>query len=97
MSAPLSVSANPNTNTTVSDSCNCASCISCCTPFRGRRVRKTHSEPTRPVREARSGSDVEIHTETTFKVHSASQPILNPDGSMYIELDGKKYSMTEMK
>ncbi len=96
MSAPLSVSANPNT--TVSDSCNCASCISCCGPFRGRRVRKVHHQQPEPiqVRQDRSNSDVEIHTETTFKVHNTSQPILQPDGTWAMVIDGKKYALTEV-
>lgn len=93
MSAPLSVS--PNTDTTISDSCNCASCcpVSCCMPMRGRRVRKAHHKPE-PTREVRSGSDVEVHTETTFKVHGASQPVLNPDGSWEVMIDGKKFTTT---
>lgn len=96
MSAPLSVSANPATS--VSDSCNCASCcpVSCCMPIRGRRVRKAHVKPPE-VRQERAGSDVEIHTETTFKVHGASQPVLQPDGSWAITVDGKKYALNEIK
>ncbi len=92
MTAPLSVNANPNT--TVSDSCNCASCcpVSCCMPLRGRRVRKAHAKPHPEVRQERAGSDVEIHTETTFKVHGASQPVLQPDGSWDIMIDGKKFT-----
>lgn len=91
MSAPLSVSANPATS--VSDSCNCASCcpVSCCMPMRGRRVRKAHAHP-QPTREVRTGSDVEVHTETTFKVHGASQPVLQPDGSWEVMIDGKKFT-----
>lgn len=97
MAAPLSVSANPDTS--VSDSCNCATCcpVSCCNPLRGRRVRKIQQKHLKPVRETRAGSDVEIHTETTLKVHGASQPVLNPDGSMHVEIDGKKYSIIEIK
>lgn len=96
MTAPLSVNANPAT--TVSDSCNCASCcpVSCCMPIRGRRVRKAHAHRPEPaqVRQERAGSDVEIHTETTFKVHGASQPVLNPDGAWDIMIDGKKFTTT---
>jgi len=95
MAAPLSVSANPDTATTISDSCNCASCISCCVPFRGRNVEHVSPEM---VRQERTGSDVEIHhTETTLKVHGASQPVLQEDGQWVIEVDGKKYSMKELK
>lgn len=96
MSAPLSVSANPATS--VSDSCNCASCcpVSCCMPMRGRRVRKAHAHAhQQPQREVRSGSDVEVHTETTFKVHGASQPVLNPDGSWEVMIDGKKFTHSD--
>ena len=95
MAAPLSVSANPATS--VSDSCNCASCISCCMPsIRGRRVRKAHAHKPEPItREVRTGSDVEVHTETTFKVHGASQPVLNPDGSWEIMIDGKKFTHSD--
>lgn len=96
MTAPLSVSANPNT--TVSDSCNCASCcpVSCCGPFRGRRVRKVHHQPVE-TREARAGSDLEIHTETTLKVHGASQPVLQPDGTWEVMIDGKKFTAKDIK
>lgn len=95
MSAPLSVTANPNT--TVSDSCNCASCcpVSCCMPLRGRRVRKAHVH--QPPAQDRPPSDIEIHSETTLKVHGASQPVLQPDGSWAIILDGKKYALNEVK
>lgn len=96
MTAPLSVSANPST--TVSDSCNCASCcpVSCCMPIRGRRVRKAHAHRPEPLtREVRTGSDVEVHTETTFKVHGASQPVLNPDGSWEVMIDGKKFTTSD--
>jgi hypothetical protein len=93
MSAPLSISANPDTS--VSDSCNCASCcpVSCCMPMRGRRVRKAHAHPPVQTREVRSGSgDIEVHAETTLKVHNASQPTLNPDGSWEVMIDGKKFT-----
>lgn len=93
MTAPLSVSANPDT--AISDSCNCASCcpIACCMPqLRGRRVRKAHAHRPEPqIRQDRAGSDVEVHTETTFKVHAASQPVLQPDGTYEVMIDGKKY------
>ena len=96
MTAPLSVSANPST--AVSDSCNCASCcpVSCCMPIRGRRVRKAHAHRPEPItREVRTGSDVEVHTETTFKVHGASQPVLNPDGKWEVMIDGKKFMASD--
>ena len=95
MSAPLSIS--PNTDTTISDSCNCASCISCCMPsLRGRRVRKAHAQRPEPItREVRTGSDVEVHTETTFKVHATSQPVLQPDGSWDVMIDGKKFTHSD--
>lgn len=97
MAAPLSVSANPTTATTVADSCNCASCISCCNPLRGRRAKHVHPGDAPVIRRARVSSDVEIHTETTFKVHNASKPVLKDDGQWTIEIDGKKYSMSEIK
>lgn len=95
MSAPLSVSANPDT--TISDSCNCASCcpVSCCMPIRGRRVRKAHPTHKPPVREQRAGSDIEIHSETTLKVHGASQPILQPDGSYKVVIDGVEFTTSK--
>lgn len=98
MTAPLSVSANPNT--TVSDSCNCASCcpVSCCMPIRGRRVRKAHAHAHQPqTRQERTPSDIEIHSETTFKVHAASQPVLQPDGSWEVMIDGKKFTNSGSK
>lgn len=95
MTAPLSVNANPNTS--VSDSCNCASCcpVSCCMPIRGRRVRKAHAKPHHEVRQERVPSDIEIHSETTFKVHAASQPTLNPDGTWEVMIDGKKFTASD--
>ena len=94
MSAPLSITANPAT--TVSDSCNCATCCptTCCAPsLRGRRVRKQHAKQIQQQnRETRAGSDIEMHYETTLKVHGASQPVLQPDGTYEIVIDGKKYT-----
>jgi len=60
-------------------------------PLRGRRVHRAHPQP--PTREVRSGSgDIEVHAETTLKVHNASQPTLNPDGTWEVMIDGKKYT-----
>jgi len=98
MTAPLSVSANPST--AVSDSCNCASCcpVSCCMPVRGRRVRKANPHhQSHETRADRAGSDIEIRSETTMKVHTAAQPTLQPDGSWEIEIDGKKYGLKSIE
>ena len=62
-------------------------------PMRGRRVRRHHPQPQQPVvRQDRAGSDVEVHTETTFKVHASSQPVLQPDGKWEVMIDGKKFT-----